>query len=49
MTAALAAHPMTNAGPFTRPRGELTSRTDAMIGIGLRATPTAIVNIWPIA
>ena len=49
ITAALAAHPTTNAGPLTRPRGELTSNTEAMIGIGLSATPTAIVNICPIA
>ena len=49
ITAALAAQPSTNAGPFTRPRGELTSSTEAMIGIGLSATPTAIVSICPTA
>ena len=44
-TAAPRAQPSTNAGPFTRPRGVPSRRTEAMIGKGLIATPTAAGSI----
>ena len=48
-TAVPRAQPSTNAGPFTRPRGVPRKSTEAMIGNGLIATPTAAGSIWPIA
>src|SRR3954454_24238688 len=46
LTAASATtHPIRNAGPFTRARREKSIRMTAMIGTGLRATPTAKVRI----
>ena len=41
--------PVTNAGPFVRPRGVTSIRTTATIGSGLIATPTAEGRKSPIA
>src|SRR5207344_1360413 len=41
--------PTRYAGPFTRPRGETSINTTAMIGIGLIATPTAAGSMLPTA
>ncbi len=40
-TASPSTQPPRNAGPFTRPFGVASISTTAMIGTGLRATPTA--------
>jgi hypothetical protein len=41
--------PMTNSGPFSRARCDISISATAMIGTGLSATPTARGRICPIA
>ena len=44
-----ASQPAMNNGPFTRARRVVSISTTAMIGIGLKATPTASGSAPPIA
>ena len=48
-TASPTTQPSRNAGPFTRPFGVASISTTAMIGTGLRATPTPKDRTCPIA
>ena len=41
--------PMTNTGPFSRARCDISISVTAMMGTGLSATPTASGRICPIA